>query len=141
MKPAKEKIKEIAELLDMGMTCVFSPKTGKILSFLDDELLEESLLEKELEEMNYDPEECFEFEAMSSKIFFDVMSDFSQTVNDEALKDKLSAALNKPHPFCNFKQVINNAGEFRNKWFEYKDKCYIRWVEEQVELNKDAFDV
>lgn len=107
----------------------------------DDEMFEETLLAEELEEYDYDPDECFEFETMSSDVFFDVTSDYSETVKDDALKNKHLATLNKPHPFRNFKQMINNAGDYRDKWFEYKDMRYIRWVEEQIELNQDAFDV
>jgi hypothetical protein len=48
------------------------------------------------------------------------------------LQEKLFNALNRKHPFREFKFVIDNSGEYRNAWFDFKNKQYFEWVENQL---------
>lgn len=44
--------------------------------------------------------------------------------------------LNRSKPFSNFKWIIDNSGDYRQKWFDFKNQKYIEWVEEKIsELN------
>ncbi|MGQ1948702.1 hypothetical protein ACT3CD_16545 [Geofilum sp. OHC36d9] len=52
------------------------------------------------------------------------MADFAESVDDTRLQDKLINALNRPNPFQNFKWQIDNSGEYRQQWFDFK-KCVI----------------
>jgi Uncharacterised protein family (UPF0158) len=69
---------------------------------------------------------------MESRDSFMVMEDLSEKVNDIVLQEKLFNALNRKHPFREFKFVIDNSGEYRNAWFDFKNKRYFEWVENQL---------
>ena len=61
------------------------------------------------------------------------MADFAEVVEDINLQKKLINALNRPKPFRNFMWNIDNSGDYRQKWFQFKNKRYIQWVTEQIE--------
>jgi hypothetical protein len=133
----KDQIKEIAEQLDCGYRCYVNKETGNVQSVLnyDDWLTEDETnpwadVIKELEE-NWD--KYFEVEGMESRDSFKVMADFAESVDSVELRESLIKALNRKHPFQNFKWVVDNAGQYRQKWFDYKNKRYIEWVEDQLE--------
>lgn len=139
IKISKEKIKEIAEELDCGMKCYYNNKTKEIKTIIDfdshygaDEELWEDVI-KELEENRTD---YVEIERMSSRESFLVMVDFTDLVDNSALREKLINSLNRSKPFRNFKWIIDNSGDYRQKWFEFKNQKYIEWVEKKIsELN------
>jgi Uncharacterised protein family (UPF0158) len=76
-------------------------------------------------------------EAMESNDSFSVMEDFANQVNDATMQEKLFNALNRKHPFREFKFVIDNSGEYRNVWFNFKNKRYFEWVENQISLHSN----
>jgi hypothetical protein len=47
--------------------------------------------------------------------------------NDE-LRSELFKALNKRKPFREFKWVIDNSGDYRQKWFDFKNAELKQWV-------------
>jgi hypothetical protein len=55
-----------------------------------------------------------QIEAMESNDSFSVMENFANQVNDARLQEKIFNALNRKHPFREFKFVIDNSGECRN---------------------------
>lgn len=132
----ESQIKEIADQLDSGLKCYIHKESGEIVSVLDfdswpggdTEPWEEVL--NELEE-NWD--KYVEIERMESRESFEIMADFSKTVDDKNLQNKLTTALNKKHPFQNFKWQIDNSGPYRQKWFDFKNQRLIEWVKDQLE--------
>lgn len=57
-------------------------------------------------------------------------------MDSASLQEKLINALNRSKPFSNFKWIIDNSGDYRQKWFDFKNQKYIEWVEEKIsELN------
>ncbi len=135
-------MKEIADWLDVGMRCYFNKQTGEIISIpnfdnwigADEELWEEAIQELEENWENY-----VEFDGMTSRDSFRVMADFTDTVDNIKLQDRLVDALNKRKPFQNFKWVIDNSGEYRQQWFDYKKMRYIEWVADQLEaMNRSS---
>ncbi len=56
------------------------------------------------------------------------MEDFLETIEDKQLHELLINALNRPKPFRNFKLQIDNFGDYRQKWFDFKQMRYIQWV-------------
>jgi Uncharacterised protein family (UPF0158) len=78
-----------------------------------------------------------EIVAMESRDSFSVMEDFANQVNDARLQEKLFNALNRKHPFREFKFVIDNSGEYRNAWFDFKNKRYFEWVENQLQAHSN----
>lgn len=136
IKLTKDQIKEVAEQLDCGFKCYVNKETGTIQSVINfDKWLggdEDPWTEvtKELEE-NWD--KYIEVDGMESKDSFNVMADFAENVDSVELRESLIKALNRKHPFQNFKWVIDNSGPYRQKWFDFKNQRYIEWVEDQLE--------
>ena len=132
----KDQIKEIAEQLDCGMRCYINKETGAIQTtpdfdnwYTDDEPWADIL--NELEE-NWD--KYVEIERMESNDSFDLMADFAESVDSRELRDRLINALNKKHPFRNFKWVVDNSGPYRQRWFDFKNQRLIDWVKDQLEI-------
>ncbi len=135
MALSKEKIKEIAEDLDCGMKCYYHKKTEKIITIIDfDSHLgaDEEPWEDVINELDEHSADYFEIERMDTRENLRVMESFAYFVNDSALKDKLIDALNRPKPFASFKWIVDNSGEYRQKWFDFKNQKYIEWVEARI---------
>jgi hypothetical protein len=134
----KDQIKEIAEQLDCGMRCYINKETGEIKTtpdfdnwYSDDELWTDVLIELEENWGKY-----VEIERMESRDSFDLMADFAESVDSRELRDSLINALNKKHPFRNFKWVVDNSGPYRQKWFDFINQSLIEWVEKKLgEIN------
>jgi len=135
MKLTDEEIKFIAEELEIGMKVYLHKETKEIKSvinleeniYADEELWKDSI--NEIEE-NYD--KYVEFEKMDSREAFRVMEEFVETVDDEELKKKLELGLWLSKPFRNFKDIIDDEGEYRKKWFAFKSAKYVEYVKEQL---------
>lgn len=146
MTLTKEQIKEIAENLDMGMRCFYHLKTGEIEATPD--LFEGDWIgqdtgpwQETLDKLDENWGDYFEFEKMTSHESFEIMADFAEIVDNHKLQDRLFKALNKSKPFRNFKWEIDNSGEYRQKWFDFKNQRVIEFVKTQIEqYNRDYRD-
>ncbi|ERM82236.1 hypothetical protein P872_18815 [Rhodonellum psychrophilum GCM71 = DSM 17998] len=144
MKLPEEQIKEIAENLDLGMRCFYHLKTGEIEAtpdFLEGEWIGQDTepWQETLDKLDGNWGDYFEFEKMTAHERFGMMTDFSETVEDPNLQDRLFKALNKSKPFRNFKSEIDNSGEYRQKWFAYKNQRLIEFVKYQIEQHNRGF--
>jgi len=131
-----KQISEIAENLDLGMNCYLNLKSGEIKSIIDHDSLgevDEELWGDDIREIEENYEDYFAFERMNSNESFEVMADFAESIDDERIRRKLMNALNRSKPFRNFKWAIDNSGEYRDQWFEFKKNRYIEYVKEQIE--------
>ena len=81
-----------------------------------------------------------EFEPMESHESFKIMEDFADSVEDEKLQDMLFYALNGPKPFRNFKYHIDNSGEYRQKWFEFKAHRIMENIKNIIKANEEFFE-
>jgi Xaa-Pro aminopeptidase len=136
IKLTKDQIKELADQLDCGNKCYINKETGIIIftpdfdsGYADEELWEDNI--NELEE-NWD--KYVEIDRMESYESFEIMADFAENVDSRELRDSLINALNKKHPFQNFKWVVDNSGPDRQKWFDFKTQRLIEWVNDQLEV-------
>jgi len=138
MKLTEKQIEEIAENLDCGLRCFYNLKTGEIKTILNFDSwagADEEPWQEELNEIEDNWKDYFEFEGFESFESFKIMADFADRVEDNEIRKKLIYALNGPKPFRNFKWQIDNSGEVREQWFDYKKMRYIRWVKEQIDLD------
>ncbi|TVR77961.1 MAG: hypothetical protein EA412_09680 [Chitinophagaceae bacterium] len=140
MKLTEGQIKDIAENLDMGLCCYYHLKTGEIEvapNFNDVDWIGQDTepWEETLDKLDENWGDYFEFEKMTSHESFEVMSDFAELVDNQNIQDKLFKALNKSKPFRNFKWEIDSSGEYRQKWFDYKNQRLIEFVKNQIELH------
>ena len=82
-----------------------------------------------------------EIDRMSSSDVFQIMTDFTEQLANPTLKAELLNALNKKKPFREFKQIIDNAGNFRQEWFDFKNESYYHWIAKQLrDSNNETTD-
>jgi len=133
----KDQIKEIADQLDCGMRCYINKETGEIKTVVNFESWQtddREPWEDVLNELDENWDKYIEIERMESHEYFELMADFAESVDNKELRDSLIKALNKKHPFQNFKWVVDNSGPYRQKWFDFKDQKLIEWVKDQLEI-------
>ncbi len=143
MKLTEKQIEEIADNLDCGMRCFYNFKTGEIKTLLNfDNWIgaDEEPWEEESKEIDENWDDYFEFTGFEAHESFRIMVDFAERIDDTKLRDQLINALNRPKPFRNFKWQIDNSGEYRQQWFDYKKMRYVQWVKEQIDLNEQDFN-
>jgi Uncharacterised protein family (UPF0158) len=131
----KEQIKEIAEQLDCGFRAFYHKQTGELI-FVPDTYkhigMDIDAWQEDFDKLDENFIDYNEIKAMESSDSFQVMADFTEQLTDSRLREKLVTALNKRKPFREFKFVIDNSGKYRQSWFDFKDKRYIEWTEEQL---------
>ena len=143
MKLTEKQIEEIADNLDCGMRCFYNLKSGEIKTILNFDSwigADEEPWEEESNEVDENWSDYFEFIGFESHESFQIMADFTESIEDKGLQNKLISALNKRKPFQNFKWQVDNSGEFRQRWFDYKKMRYIQWIKEQIYLNNKDFE-
>lgn len=131
------KIREIADGLESGMKCYYNRLTGDIKTIIDFDSwigADDELWEDDINEIDEHFGDYFVFENMSSNDSFNLMVDFVDVVDDSKIQSKLINALNKSKPFRNFKRAIDDSGEYRQQWFDFKMSRYIEWVKEQIDI-------
>ena len=143
MKLTEKQIEEIADNLDCGMRCFYNIKTNEIKAIINFESwigADEEPWEEESKEIDENWGDYFEFTGFESHESFQLMVHFAESVDDKKLQNKLINVLNKPKPFQNFKWQIDNSGEYRQQWFDFKKIRYIQWVKKQIDLNNKDFE-
>ena len=143
MKLTEKQIEEIADNLDCGMRCFYNLKSGEIKTVLNFDTwigADEEQWEDELKEIEDNWSDYFEFVGFESHESFQIMADFANSIEDKGIQNKLMYALNRPKPFQNFKWQIDNSGEVRQQWFDYKNMRYIEWIKEQIDLHSKDFE-
>ena len=135
IKLTKDQIKEIADYLDSGLKCYVNKETGIIIYTPDfnDGYSDEELWEESLNELDENWDKYVAIDKMESHESFEIMADFAENVDINDLRESLIKALNRKHPFQNFKWVVDNSGPYRQKWFDFKKQRLIEWVKNQLE--------
>jgi hypothetical protein len=124
-------VKEIADHLDCGLKCYYNRKTNEIKAILDFDNnpgADEEPWQDLIDEIEEHFEDYLVFEQMSSNESFQMMMAFVNEVEDESLRKRLVWALNRSHPFRNFKDEIDYNSEYREGWFKFKKNKYIEYV-------------
>ncbi len=137
----EDQIKSIAEELDTGMKVYAHIETNNIKTIIDLDQhydADTEAWEEDINEIEENFDKYFQFEGMDSRESYQVMEDFVETVKDEKLREKLELGLSLSKPFRNFKDIIDDEGEYRQRWFEFKNERYIDFVKEQLDrYNRD----
>lgn len=136
-----ENIKEIAEQLDCGFRAYIHKTTGHLLFIPDEDSLPDIDLdswEEELELLENNVEDYYEFDKWTSNESFEMMSDFADQLTDHHLQSRLLDALRRNKPFREFKFVIDNSGKCRQQWFDFKNKWQQVFVAKQVNRIKST---
>ncbi len=135
---SKEEIKSIAGDLECGFRCFVHRETGESINIPDEMKnygIENEAFIEEQEKLDEDFTSYFEIEPLESRDSFEIMAAFTEQLKgDERLKNKLINALEKKHPFRNFKLIIDYSGPYRQQWFDFKNAKMIKWVQDKLNL-------
>ncbi len=127
----KKQIKEIAEELSLGFKAYVHKQTGEYL-FVPDPIkmqdMDTTPWEDDIEKLEENSFDYYHIQTMESRDSFQIMVDFTEELPNTTLKNKLIQALNKRKPFREFKFVIDNSGDYRDKWFDFKNNREMEWV-------------
>lgn len=133
-------IETIADELDCGLTCFYHLQTKEVRCIVDPteayDLMDE--MEAEMAEIEENRDDYFEFRKMDSRSSFLLMEAFAEEVADEHFRNRLISALNRPKPFRNFKFEIDNNGDYRQNWFDFKRQKMMDWVRGQIEAFNES---
>ena len=136
----EEDIKEISEQLDCGFCAFVHKRTGQMIFIPNENELpdiEFDAWKEELELLKRNPSDYYEIEKWSSREAFQIMEEFAETLNEnKQLQGRLLYALNNRKPFREFKFIIDNSGDFRQQWFDFKNKWQIDYVEQELKRLK-----
>jgi len=142
LRLTEKQVEEIATDLEAGLQVAVHRITGKIKTITESGNWFEGSEEYSDDISDYDLDEYWEFEQMSSRDSFTIMEDFARTVDDQELRERLYNSLDKPKPFKNFKLQIDYSGDYRQKWFDFKTGRFIRFVKRQLqEFNSRDLDL
>lgn len=135
IKLTENTIREIYQDLDCGMRCFYNPNTDELKSLPDfnsDPYADKEMWQDVSEELDSNFENYIEFEKMPSRESFLIMTDFIDNITDKRIQARLINAINKSKPFQNFKYEIDNSGEYRQKWVDFKEQEYYKWIKNQI---------
>ncbi|MCW3111065.1 MAG: hypothetical protein JWQ09_5571 [Segetibacter sp.] len=129
--------KEIAGFLESGMKCFYHISSAELEWFPDEfkhPHMEHSEWEEVMEKIDEHFDEYLPFEGMESHESFEIMEDFINEIPDKIIQAKFANKIQRRKPFQQFKDMLFDYPELRQQWFAYKDKRYIEYIEEQVEM-------
>jgi hypothetical protein len=134
-----EQVKEIAEQLEVGFDCFLNKHNSELIFLIGDEdgfssFEEDDVWADDRKKIDANPDDYYPIEKMGSKDSFLVMEEFAHTIDSNKLKEELIRALNQKKPFRQFKYLIDDSGEYRQKWFDFKSKKMIEWVIAELDL-------
>ena len=141
-KLTKEQIKEIAEELDCGFSCHYNIKTNDLIFIPDLEIYHDDELDAwadDLKKIKKDKKNFKTIDPPKSSDSFEIMVQFIKTLHDDhELRDTLSQALTQRKPFQEFKFIIDNSGDYRQKWFNFKNQMLVEWVKKELNYIDDG---
>jgi len=140
MKVSKSVVNKIAQELDCGFDCYYNSKTNEIIAipnftqFSDEEDFKEDF-RNNLEKIENHQKDFIKFEVLESFESFKIMELFVEQLPDQNLKSELKNVLANKKPFQNFKHKVDHS-DFRQNWFEFKQKELEKKVENELERGK-----
>jgi len=146
MKKVKIKLDDLLEAYEIGSSEIdyyIDTKTNKVVFHIDeayDGIPEETKLEKKIEKY---PNRFIPIPKRESRDEYEWMMEFTESLNDENLREKLEIALDGKGAFRRFKNVLLNYQEKREEWFKFRDKKMkqdiLAWCKEnEIEYEKET---
>ena len=65
---------------------------------------------------------------------FQMMEDFTSTIEDKSIRIKFEDILSSKKPFRNFNALVHQLNEIRQQWFDFKSEAELKYVKIQLEL-------
>jgi hypothetical protein len=80
-------------------------------------------------------EEFVAIETVPSRIQYQWVDEFTKTIEDEALRVRMEAAINGKGAFRRFKDILLTIPDERRRWFEFRDQKMrtriVEWIQEK----------
>lgn len=125
----EDQIKEIAEMLDIGFTPYWNKKTNELLFIGESAYDLDEGFQEDLKKLKNGRKDYIEIPQLESWESFKIMEEFVDELPDSLeLKNELIVGLKQKHPFKHFKFLIDQAGDYRKKWFDFKSEWIIKYV-------------
>ena len=137
---SEEKIKDIAQDLDIGFICYINIHTGEHLTIPNDyDSFDTDSFDEEVKEVKKNHKLYLKIEPPMSRDSFRIMNGFIDSLPDKAhrLKNQLTEALHNRKPFANFKYIVDHSGQYREKWFAFKNQQFIEFVKNHLKGDED----
>lgn len=87
-----------------------------------------------LAQLRNEPDKYIPVEAVPSRIQYQWLDSFIKTVEDEAVRARMEAAVNGKGAFRRFKDILLTLPDERRRWFEFRDlllrQRIVEWVRE-----------
>jgi len=132
-----EQIKEIADTIDCGFVCHWNIKNNRLIFIPSDEGFDPAYndaWDEDIKELETNSGEYKEIEKPDSTESFRFMENFTDELPDNTrIKVTLIEALNKRKPFREFKYEIDNSGDYRQLWFDFKNQKMIEYVKDRID--------
>jgi len=103
---------EVTHFLDLN--------TGEVLPVFTEMGFDEN--DEVKAQIDADPFRYRRIEPLPSSVGYNVMADFVETLPDSKASRHLTNALQKRHPFRNFKDALLYYPELREEWFRFRDQ-------------------
>lgn len=133
-----ELTKEIAEQLDCGFRCYLHKHSGELITIPDENRhsdMEIDAWEEDMEKIEEHFTDYWVIDPLDSRASFEMMEEFAESLPEtNSPREMLIKALNQHKPFSKFKFVIDNSGEYRQQWFDFKAKRLQEYVEREFKL-------
>jgi len=136
-------VSAIAESLDCGLVCFLNLDTGETDDVPKDMRHDpedfEDMTGESFESMNFkypEWEHSMTFEPLESHESFKIMRNFTDSLQDRKLQNRLANALENRKPFANFKFIIENSAK-RQDWFDFKKKYLENYVKDLLLMELD----
>ncbi len=141
MRKVKASLSELIDAFDncqIGYEYYLDTKTGELL-LVSDEFMDTNETEEIYERLDSEPERYLSIPTESSREGYQDMVAFTESLEDENLKEKFWIALDGRGAFRRFKDVLLSHPEKREEWFKFQDerleKRVMEWLEEnEIEL-------
>jgi len=138
MRKVKANLSELIDAFDncqIGYEYYLDTKTGELL-LVSDEFMDTGETEEIHERLDDEPERYLSIPTESSREGYQDMVAFTESLEDENLKEKLCIALNGRGAFRRFKDVLLSYPEKREEWFKFQDERLEKRVKEWPEENE-----
>ena len=134
IKIANNQVYEMAQELDAGMKCYINKESGEYRSILDwDDLYDgEEFWQEELEKIQTEWSNYIVVEKMPSHQSFGIMEDFTASIENQEIRNRLIYALGRNKPFRDFKNEVDYREDIRQQWFAFKQQAYEDYVRKEL---------
>lgn len=144
MQIDKNILRQIVEELLCDAKVYVHRTTGEVIAIpagAEDTFMNEyNPWEEEQKKVDAASNDYLRFKQMGSREGYQIMEMFIDQLQNVALSQRLSIAIQKKRPFAHFNAEIHSSGPCREQWFQFREKQYMDWVAGQWEDMESQFE-